>query len=169
MRKLYPRPLLCICIDCGKIKIHFGRRRCKECCFAYCDRGYAKRNANWKYVEVDHRLKSLALIEKGWLDGEGEALDADDIEKLRAIMQVQYRRNWPFPYLYPTPEGGISMEWETGGYLCGMTIDLQAQMGDFHACSRDMKEIEDSSICCFLDLNEKESWNMLDRLLKIGV
>jgi hypothetical protein len=46
-------------------------------------------------------LLELQALKRGWLDGEGEAITQAAIRKAEMLLT---------PHVYPTPEGGISIE-----------------------------------------------------------
>jgi hypothetical protein len=57
------------------------------------------------------RLDYIASLKPGWFDGEGKAVKAKDIAIARELLGS-------LPSIYPTPKGGISLEWVfDGGYL----------------------------------------------------
>ena len=59
--------------------------------------------------DVESRLDELALLEDGWLDGEGDAISPLLIQLVRD--KFHKPEGLPQPFVYPTPEGGITVEW----------------------------------------------------------
>lgn len=51
------------------------------------------------------RLAEIAKIEPGWLDGDGKAVTATALRIARLLIASP-------PRVYPTPEGGVSLEWD---------------------------------------------------------
>lgn len=57
----------------------------------------------------EDRLEELATLEEGWLDGRGDAISTHLIQLVRD--RLLGLEGMPKPLLYPTPEGGIIVEW----------------------------------------------------------
>lgn len=60
------------------------------------------------------RLLELCQLEDGWLDGEGIRMNAESSDSAWAICNRVEKDGYPFPGLFPTPEGGIQLEWILG-------------------------------------------------------
>jgi hypothetical protein len=63
-------------------------------------------------VKFDH----LAQIEDGWYDGDGVALDADDLQAIATIFIENFPDSLPIPQIVPTFDGNILVEWNVEGY-----------------------------------------------------
>ncbi|GEM_PF-6865705 len=59
----------------------------------------------------DERLNELQHLEAGWLDGEGDAIEALAVDLALALRSVVDDAGLPVPCLFPTPEGCIQAEW----------------------------------------------------------
>lgn len=58
------------------------------------------------------RLAELAGLAPGWLDGQsGEPVDLSAIEFAREVLMRVGELGLAFPRIYPTPEGGVQLEW----------------------------------------------------------
>jgi hypothetical protein len=65
--------------------------------------------------ELDQRFDELRELEDGWYHGEGYAPREDLIDAVLAtIREAAYEYNAYLPYIYPTPEGGLQLEWALG-------------------------------------------------------
>jgi hypothetical protein len=62
---------------------------------------------------LDDRLAEIAALPAGWLDGDGEAVTREAIEGARQAVRMLALAGMPKPRLFPTPDGGVSVEWET--------------------------------------------------------
>lgn len=61
--------------------------------------------------DVPARLEEIGLLKKGWLDGEGVVPTPDGLRWLSTAWQSFYPAELPLPYVYPTPEGKVRLEW----------------------------------------------------------
>lgn len=57
--------------------------------------------------KIHARLYELASLRDGWHDGQGK-----EITRLALNTALAIGSNEPHPYIYPMPDGGISLEWD---------------------------------------------------------
>lgn len=59
------------------------------------------------------RIDSFASLQKGWLNGEGEPINAESIKTAKIVIAALIRA---YPsikfYSYPCPEGSVDIEWD---------------------------------------------------------
>lgn len=72
-------------------------------------------------------LADLRALSDGWLDGTGEAPDAETLDWLEQTLPRWVAGGMPVPRLYPTEDGLVCAEWPVGPD----GVDASA---DFHAC-----------------------------------
>ena len=70
---------------------------------------------------MSERLNELAQLEGGWFDGEGLAPLASAMTCLDDAWRT-HAAQLPMPYVYPTLEGGLSLEWDKPAD--GLTLEL---------------------------------------------
>jgi hypothetical protein len=105
------------------------------------------------------RLKTLAELEEGWLDGKGYAPDKTQLAWLSTAFDTLYDPTLPLPYLYPTAEGGIQAEWSLGDWEISLEIDLVEQVAEWQALNLNTQScLEDS-----LNLEKPEGWQKLNQ------
>lgn len=104
------------------------------------------------------RLIELAALPAGWLDGEGESLDPEGLIWAAAHLLDMETKGLPYGYLYPTPEGNLSVEWDLPpDYSVDLLFDLKSQTTRAGAHSLDGTEedqlFEDDlgGFCAWLD------------------
>lgn len=106
-----------------------------ECLLYYCpQRGKCpalKQGGN--PMDIDARLRELAQLQDGWLDGKGRALDSAALEKLARLFGENFSSDLPEPHLYPTPEGNVQAEWTLGAWEVSLEIVLGDFSAEFHA------------------------------------
>jgi hypothetical protein len=64
--------------------------------------------------ELEERIQDLKELSEGWLDGEqGPLLDGDALDKIKEVLKDLAKSGaFPLPYLYPTVEGHLKLEWD---------------------------------------------------------
>lgn len=64
--------------------------------------------------EWSSRLEELSALPDGWLDGEGRAVSKEALQTAEAFLFMVLDAGVSRPGVYPTPDGGIQMEWAEG-------------------------------------------------------
>jgi hypothetical protein len=79
-------------------------------------------------LDVKARLEQLASLGPGWLDGVGEAPDAEGLTWLAEFLHDAELTGLTRPHLYPTPEGGVQAEWSLPDAVeVSATFDLRGR------------------------------------------
>lgn len=65
-------------------------------------------------AEWSARLEELASLPDGWLDGDGRAVSKEAIQTAETFLFKVLDAGIARPGVYPTPDGGIQMEWADG-------------------------------------------------------
>ncbi len=63
------------------------------------------------HPEFRARLDELRALQPGWLDGQGVALDEQTLTYALEWVETICATGMPLPRTYPTPEGGLEVEW----------------------------------------------------------
>ncbi len=106
-------------------------------------------------LDIPARLESLALLRDGWMDGQGVRLPLVGLTWLSKAWAEAWPDEVALPYAYPTPEGGVQLEWSTPEASITAEIDLNTHRSDVLVSrSVDGEVLEDAS----LDLNEFGHW-----------
>lgn len=104
---------------------------------------------------MKERLNELSQLEDGWFDGEGLAPLADSMSWLEEAW-CTHAAHLPEPYIYPTLEGGLSLEWDKPGNGLTLELDLATKQG--RASLEEAEEV--------LDLGTEAGWLRLAALLQ---
>ncbi len=96
---------------------------------------------------VSSRLNELKSLQNGWLDGKGLSPDSAGLDWLAHSFNSHYADALPRPFVYPTAEGGVQVEWTIGKHELSLEIDLTSHRAQWHCL--DLKTETDS----FDDLN----------------
>ncbi|MCK8504203.1 hypothetical protein [Myxococcus fulvus] len=95
---------------------------------------------------MDARLKELAELEAGWLDGEGLPLSKPGLNWLRGILLGAMAHNsLPMPMLTPMEEGGVSASWHRRPWYVTADFNLSSKGAYLHAANvveKDIREME---------------------------
>lgn len=113
-------------------------------------------------LDIDARLEELSLLNNGWLNGKGKALDKDEAKRFSERFYSFYDDNLPLPYLYPTAEGGLQAEWLIKAWDISLEIELTNLSAELHALNLQSDEEKE------LDLNlvEQDDWQTLNEMLE---
>jgi len=97
--------------------------------------------------DLNKRILELEGLKPGWLDGEGEKLPPSALARVRLSLAKWHKEyEIPIPYIYPTVEGEISIEWPLDGWAVSATINLTSWHAYLHATSLDSDGCEDEQI-----------------------
>ena len=110
-------------------------------------------------LDVPSRLDEFRSLRDGWADGMqyagdwgngyGKAPSHAGLDWLAAAFTRHYPADAPLPYTYPTPEGGVQMEWSLGVQEISLEIDLETGQGWWHRL--DMSTTDDAEQDLTLD------------------
>jgi len=78
------------------------------------------------------RLDELRELKDGWLDGSGRSLNSTDLARFESLFAAQYSSELPRPFVYPTTEGGIQLEWTSGSIEVSIEVELHTGKGQYH-------------------------------------
>lgn len=104
--------------------------------------------------DVLSRLDELRQMQDGWLEGRGVALSARGIDWLGEAFSRNYPDELPLPFVYPTEEGGIRLEWAIEPFDVSLDIDLVGHTAGWHALNAQVDAEEEKVI----DLSREEAW-----------
>ena len=110
--------------------------------------------------EFYNDIDKLAGLKDGWLDGYGY--------KPSRLLLDWFTRSYeeiedeiPYPYIFPTPDGGINLEWNLPNIDAEMEIP-PSKIGEFFFTYNDSLDAKED----LFDLNKKEEWNRFVSLFK---
>jgi hypothetical protein len=111
------------------------------------------------------RLAELRLLRDGWLEGTGTAPAAAGLDWLTSKFAQAFPADLPLPFVYPTPEGGIRLEWSLGSQDCTVDVDLATRGARLHALNLSSDEEREDN----LNLNEPADWaRLVDQIQRIA-
>lgn len=112
-------------------------------------------------LDVPSRLEELSMLEAGWLNGEGIGMKKEDLAWFAELFENNYNPALPLPYLYPTPQGGVQLEWTFENHDISLNIDLVKKSGFYQS----LNQITDTVIENTLNLTSDIDWKLLNQNL----
>jgi hypothetical protein len=107
--------------------------------------------------DVTARCEELALLKTGWCDGGGVPPDREGLKWFNTAWEALERDALPQPYIYPTEDGGIQLEWTIANSEISAEVDLASKtavLRSVDVATGDMKESE-------ADLSVDAGWHAL--------
>ena len=121
--------------------------------------------------DINKRLKSLKSLKDGWASGVqpaqqwgdvyGKRPDSEGLDWLAAQFAQCYPDTLPRPYIYPTPEGDVQVEWPIGGHEVSLEIDLRTHSAEWQCLDFGTNAAVDHT----LGLDTPASWKWLTEQL----
>ena len=107
-------------------------------------------------LDVISRIDQFRQMRDGWLDGAGLAPPSAGLDWLANQLKVCKVEEIPVPYLYPTPTGGVRLEWSLPPHEATLEIDLHTHVAEWHALDVDTEA--DESRTLHLDTEADAKW-----------
>lgn len=107
--------------------------------------------------DVAARCEELTQLKDGWLDGEGKAPSKEGLQSFLAAWNGADTVALPLPHIYPTPEGGVQMEWTQGDWEISAEVELETLRTELLAVNVTTRASHDKEVA----LNTAEGWPAL--------
>ena len=118
-------------------------------------------------LDVTAQLDELRNLKDGWADGTqhprdwgkryGKAPSHEGLDWLADKLESEYPNDLPLPRIYPTPEGGVQMEWTLGEFEAEIEVNLDDRVGEWLWIETASEDANDKT----LNLDESDSWTWL--------
>lgn len=108
-------------------------------------------------LDVPARLDEFRDMRDGWLEGKGRAPPHSGLDWLSDTFKARYPDEVLLPHTYPTPEGGVRMEWTRDNNVAILEIDLHRRSGNWLYFNRN-SDVEQEKV---LDLQVPDQWTWL--------
>ena len=107
-------------------------------------------------LDIFVQIESMRHLKDGWLEGAGKAPSESGLNWLAELLD-RYLLDKTTPYLYPTNEGGVQVEWSLNGWEASLEIDIDLQSGYWHVLHIDSGISEEKD----LNLKTHEAWEWI--------
>ena len=114
-------------------------------------------------LDVPARLEALSGLRDGWMDGEGARPNSDGLNWLSQSWLEFWPGEAPLPYVYPTIEGGLQLEWSFAEASVSVEIDLALHTGELLAAWSNSGEVASE---VEVDLAVEEGWLLLAKAVQ---
>ena len=115
-------------------------------------------------LDISAQLDELRNLKDGWADGVqhardwgqgyGKAPSHEGLDWLGDKLKSEYPDDLPLPRIYPTPEGGVQMEWVLGGFEAEIEVNLEKREGEWLWIEVTSEDVVDT----ILNLDDSDSW-----------
>lgn len=106
--------------------------------------------------QFNSRLEQLKSLQDGWLDGECKAPSHELIDLLCTKLG-----NNPYPFLYPTEDGGIQAEWSLNDAELYLNLSESSKKASFSCLSNDNAYSEYD-----YDIDDPSFWNFVSFVIE---
>ena len=123
-------------------------------------------------LNITRQLDDLRDLEDGWADGMqyigdwgngfGKAPSHEGLRWLAKQFERFYPQDAPRPYIYPTPEGGISAEWPLGNVASSLEVDIDAHSAEWFRVDLESSSSDDRVV----NLDDSADWRWVVEQLR---
>ena len=113
-------------------------------------------------LDVPARLDELRSMAVGEFDGLGSAPSHEGLDWLSEKFEHHYPDDLPLPSTFPTPEGGLEMEWSERHQTVIFGINLVTHEGDWYQFDKS----SDSETSRKLDLDTSDGWQWVSSQIR---
>ena len=78
-------------------------------------------------LDIIARVEEISLLKDGWMDGEGISPTKEFLKWLTDYFASSYPEDLPLPCIYPTLDGGVSLEWSNPNVEISLLIPSDHQ------------------------------------------
>ena len=115
-------------------------------------------------LDIAAQLDDLRNLKDGWADGVqhprdwgngyGKAPNHEGLDWLAGKFVREYPSDLPLPRAYPTPEGGVQLEWRLGRHDISLEVDIEGHGGEWNWVDLNSEEEGEKA----LDLDNGNDW-----------
>lgn len=113
-------------------------------------------------LDVPTRLDEFRELEDGWLEEGAVAPNPMGLDWLSSAFSDKYPGDLTLPYVYPTPEGGVQMEWTWGRHDASLEINLDSHEAYWHSLDLQSGGHEELT----LDMDDENGWKILEEVIR---
>lgn len=104
--------------------------------------------------DVKARIEEIVRLRPGWSGGDGDKeYDCNLLRRFASMYEAHISSSYGLPYIFPTPEAGLSIEWDDTETV--LEVDSSLTHGVLLGIDQGQE----------LDLGTEEGWSILDEFL----
>lgn len=114
-------------------------------------------------LDVLLRINNLLKLENNWFEGQGKALNKENLTNFGDLLNSYFDNKLPLPAIFPKIDGNIQLEWKKVSNNVIVEIELNSLSSSFfyYNDKNDSDEFESQVV-----LNNKEGWDTLNKLIE---
>ena len=116
-------------------------------------------------LDISVQINEIKKLKDGWLDGDGKAPDHLSLDKFVQLWDTYWDKKLPLPYIYPTLESGIQLEWFIKPHAISLNVEFPSQNAYFHLLNCDTDNDSDLN----LGLMNSSGWAALNSMLQAAI
>ena len=89
------------------------------------------------------QFEKLGAVEDGWMEGSGRRVDAGLISRVSDCLLSTFPEDLAFPFICPTPTGGIFLEWTLGDWMLSAEFFAGSTQCELQAVNTKTSEVLD--------------------------
>ncbi|MYC07384.1 MAG: hypothetical protein F4X57_09480 [Chloroflexi bacterium] len=115
-------------------------------------------------LDIAAQLDALRNLKDGWADGVqhardwgngyGKAPSHEGLDWLAGKFVREYPSDLPLPRAYPTPEGGVQLEWRIGRHDISLEVAIESHCGEWNWVDLNSEEEGEKA----LDMDDGNDW-----------
>lgn len=112
--------------------------------------------------DVSARIDELRSLKDGWLDGRGRAPSGENLDWFAKDFETRYPGDLQLPFVYPTAEGGLQLEWSLPLHEISLEVDLENRRGECYGAELPGRDDGD----LVLDFNAPDAWRQIAEVVR---
>lgn len=108
-------------------------------------------------LDIPSRLDELRSLENDWLNEKSLVPTKEQFQWFLESFESNFSDELPLPYLYPTAEGNLHLEWELDHHDISLEIDMKTHIAEWH----DYSFVSDDYEMKDLNLDKPEDWEFI--------
>ena len=82
-------------------------------------------------LDVSTRIYEISMLKDGWHNEEGKAFSESNLSYITTGFD-RYPDDLPLPYIFPTLDNGISIEWSINSHEISLELDFDSSKAEWH-------------------------------------
>ena len=110
---------------------------------------------------VISRINELSMLQHGRLSGCGCHIDENGLMWFMEKFNRTFNFILPIPYMYPTSEGNLMVEWSFDGYEISLEVDVVNKLAEY----QEICVMNETEKTVDIDLSDINDWSKLNKML----